>query len=69
MIALTPPMKKFVTDDGRHFLLPGNEQRPLMTESPWVECDCLKQMGNDFYFLPLGSCLRPDKTCNNPDGV
>jgi hypothetical protein len=21
-------------------------------------------LGNDFYFLPIGSCLREDKTCN-----
>jgi len=66
---MSKPMKTFVTDDGRKFLIPGAEQRPPMIESPLEPCDCLRQMGNDFYFLPTGSCLREDKTCNNPDGV
>jgi hypothetical protein len=27
-------------------------------------CDCHVHMGNDFFFLPRGQCLREDKTCN-----
>lgn len=27
-------------------------------------CECHVRMGNDFFFLPAGQCLRDDKTCN-----
>lgn len=28
-------------------------------------CECELKMGNDFLFLPRGSCLRNDKRCTN----
>lgn len=27
-------------------------------------CECHTRLGNDFYFLPSGSCLRSDGKCN-----
>lgn len=27
------------------------------------QCRCHEQMGNDFWFLPTGQCLRADRTC------
>lgn len=61
------PMKTFVTDDGRKFLIPGDAVREItcpLDDSFW--CECHEKMGNDFWFLPIGSCLRKDKTCNSP---
>lgn len=58
-------MQRYVTSDGRTFLIPGDAIR--VRDDPADEgvfCDCHRQMGNDFYFLPTGSCLRKDKTCN-----
>lgn len=26
-------------------------------------CECQEKMGNDFWYLPTGACLRDDKTC------
>lgn len=59
-------MREFHTQDGTIIHLPDTPQRPPILQSPWEPCDCLKRLGNDFYFLPTGSCLRTDKTCNNP---
>jgi hypothetical protein len=65
---MSNPMKTFVTDDGRKFLIPGSEQREPPLESPYDSeffcCECHSKMGNDFYFLPINSCLRKDKRCN-----
>ena len=69
------PMRTFITDDGRKFLIPGDEQRSEADQlsvavanlcQPGYQCECHEKMGNDFWFLPIGSCLRKDKTCNSP---
>jgi hypothetical protein len=66
------PMKTFVTQDGRHFLIPGNpacgyQRAEAATREDGYQCDCHQMMGNDFYFLPVGQCIRKDKTCNRVD--
>lgn len=30
-------------------------------------CDCHRLLGNDFYFLPMGSCLHDEKPCKERD--
>lgn len=60
---MAAPMKTFVTQDGRHFLIPGDATRKPDPDEGLM-CTCHQMMGNDFYFLPTGSCLRPDKKCN-----
>jgi hypothetical protein len=57
-------VREFITQDGTRIQLPDTQQRPDMVESPWEPCPCLQQMGNDFYFLPMGSCLFPDSPCD-----
>lgn len=52
-------MQTFKTPDGRTFLIPGDAQRV----EDGVHCQCHADMGNDFYFLPKGSCLRRDGKC------
>jgi hypothetical protein len=59
-------MREFRTQDGNIIHLPNDHQRPDMIESPWEPCDCHRRMGNDFYFLPAGVCLRVDKVCSHP---
>ena len=65
------PMRTFITDDGRKFLIPGDRVRDepevKLVYDDGYHCDCHKRMGNDFWFLPIGSCLRKDKTCDNPE--
>ena len=53
-------MREFRTQDGNIIHLPNDRQRPARE----FQCDCHERLGNDFYFLPIGSCLREDKTCN-----
>lgn len=66
---MSSPMKTFVTDDGRKFLIPGTLQRETRIEiGELYHCECHERMGNDFYFLPIAACLRKDKTCTNPKG-
>jgi hypothetical protein len=66
-------MRRFVTDDGRTFLIPGDAQeRPRepverSVASGFYACECHEKMGNDFYFLPAKSCLRADKQCTKPN--
>ena len=55
-------MKEFKSQDGKIVHLPDSQQRATTHD----ECDCHTRMGNDFYFLPLSACLRPDKKCNCP---
>jgi hypothetical protein len=64
---MAQPMRTFVTDDGRHFLMPGD---PARTQDPdeGIWCTCHKMMGNDFYFLPIDACLRKDKVCDGRTG-
>ena len=54
-------MKEFITQDGTRIHLPHAQQRPADGD---YCCDCHTRMGNDFYFLPINSCLRADKICN-----
>lgn len=30
------------------------------------KCECEEKMGNEFWFLPVGACLREDKVCSKP---
>lgn len=62
---MSKPMQRFVTDDGRTFLIPGDAQR---VPDKVDHCECHTNMGNDFYFLPIGSCLRRDRKCTNTEG-
>lgn len=67
-------MKEFITQDGNRIVSPEHEPAVAVTPAdPHAgidyHCDCHKRMGNDFWFLPVGSCLRDDKTCNNPKRV
>lgn len=34
-----------------------------MASKPYKPCPCHERMGNDFYFLPKGSCLFTDGDC------
>lgn len=47
--------------DGKILHVPDVQQRQ---PEPGCACECHERMGNDFYFLPTGSCLRADKRCN-----
>lgn len=48
--------------------LPQDEQRPVAAvRHDGYQCDCHKKMGNDFWFLPIKSCLRDDNTCSNKE--
>lgn len=53
-------MREIKTGDGKIMHLPDTEQRKRDTV-----CECHGRMGNDFWFLPVGSCLRDDKVCTN----
>lgn len=48
--------------------MPDVEMRtePKLTDGH--HCSCHVRMGNDFYFLPMGSCLRPSGQCDNIKG-
>jgi hypothetical protein len=59
-------MKEFHTQDGTIIHLPDARQRKRDDVDDTYWCSCHKRLGNDFYFLPITSCLRPDKTCNSP---
>jgi hypothetical protein len=63
-------MREFRTQDGNIIHLPNDQQRPTSTVTPreFYHCWCHARMGNDFYFLPMNSCLRKDKTCDNLKG-
>lgn len=58
-------MREFHLGNGKIIHMPEKPQRerePAAHEALW--CDCHKRMGNDFWFLPTGSCLRDDRRCN-----
>lgn len=58
-------MREFKLGDGKIVHLPADEQRepgPVLHHG--YQCDCHVKMGNDFWFLPTGSCLRQDGKCN-----
>lgn len=57
-------MRECKLDNGNIVHLPEAAQR--YAENCY--CSCHVRMGNDFYFLPIGSCLRPDNTCDHPKG-
>lgn len=56
-------MREFHTQDGTIVHLPDTRQRAVDDFS--YVCDCHRNLGNDFWFLPTGSCMRPDKRCNH----
>jgi hypothetical protein len=62
-------MREFITQDGNRIVTPDHE--PTVVAEPMnshvgidYHCACHKRMGNDFWFLPAGQCLRDDKTCD-----
>lgn len=57
-------MRAFITQDGNTIYTPDHE--PEVKAEPEYHCDCHKRMGDDFWFLNVGSCLRSDATCSNP---
>jgi hypothetical protein len=61
-------MKEVRTQDGKILHMPDEQQRPQTVESGFFHCACHERMGNDFYFLPMNSCLRPDRVCTNTKG-
>lgn len=65
---MSSPMQTFRTLDGRTFFIPGDAQRVPDAADGGYHCWCHEAMGNDFFFLPMGSCLRADKKCTNPKG-
>jgi hypothetical protein len=60
-------MREFRTQDGTIIHLPDTVQRSGMDTIPLEPCDCHVRLGNDFYFLPTGSCLRKDGKCNEDE--
>ena len=48
--------------------MPDAQQRERSVESGFYHCECHERLGNDFYFLPINSCLRKDNTCTNTKG-
>lgn len=57
-------MREVNMGDGKILHMPDTVQR-VQDPNEGVWCDCHKRMGNDFYFLPTGSCIRNDKRCTN----
>ncbi len=53
--------RSFVTQDGNRIVY----DVPEVIERAEL-CDCHRWMGNDFYFMPAGECLRPNRICNGP---
>lgn len=56
-------MREFHNGEGHIVHLPDTKQRERDDE---YQCRCHERMGNDFYFLPMGSCLW--NKCDNPKG-
>lgn len=54
-------MREVRLQNGKILHMPDNEQR---SRECTYFCSCHERMGNDFYFLPTDSCLRPDGVCN-----
>lgn len=52
--------------DGKILHLPDTPQRKWPVYNRFVQyvCDCHKTLGDDYLYLPTGSCLRADKRCN-----
>ena len=61
-------MREFKSGEDRIVHLPDTSVREQSTASGFFHCECHERMGNDFYFLPMGACLRADKTCSNTGG-
>lgn len=59
-------MREFVSQDGKRFHLPDTKQRE--PDPALYQCDCHRRLGNDFWFLPTGSCIRRDSLCDKPKG-
>lgn len=62
-------MKEFKYSNGCIVHMPDSIQRTYgALADGQYHCACHVRLGNDFYFLPLGSCLRQSKQCDNPKG-
>lgn len=58
-------MREVKLDEGKILHMPDTVQRDdHATRRMLYECACHKRLGNDFWFLPTGSCLRDDKRCD-----
>lgn len=55
-------MREYHTEGGKIVHMPDTVQRK---PDDGHQCECHAKMGNEFWFLPTGSCLRTDKTCDN----
>lgn len=58
-------MREVRTLDGKILHMPDEQQRPI---DPFYHCACHERLGNDFFFLPMNSCLQPDRVCTNTKG-
>lgn len=57
-------MRIITTQDGKVVL--SNEKIGQPEDDGYV-CDCHRLLGNDFYFLPWGSCLHDELPCKKRD--
>lgn len=55
------PSLTISVDETSHVITDG-----LVVVNDIYSCSCHRKMGNDFFFLPIGECLRPDKRCDRP---
>ena len=55
-------MKELVTQDGTRIWF--DDAPPQADQSGDYVCKCHEIMGNDFWFLPMGSCLLSDNGCD-----
>ncbi len=64
------PWRQYTATFAKMLLQEEARKKPRHAATPDIDfCECHKKMGNDFWFLPTGSCLRPDKTCSSPARV
>jgi hypothetical protein len=56
-------MREVNMGDGKILHMPDTMQRKPVEDDGGYQCECHRKMGNDFWFLPTGSCLRKDNTC------
>jgi hypothetical protein len=61
-------MREVKLGDGKILHMPDTEQRTMLPrqerDDHGYTCECHRTLGNDFWFLPIGSCLRKDRECN-----
>lgn len=60
---------EFITQDGNRIYSRDHEPEVAGPSANLLKdfvyhCSCHKRMGNDFWFLPSGQCLRSDRACD-----